>query len=651
MANEATATDQTVRNLISSVTLNYSEQESFNPKIQLALAHASKQGKNGIGKPDFFFMAQGSNASYPVVIEDKPAYDKALYAENDQIVLKYPYTKSYADNGAVWYAKHIVEKSIYHECFAIGATGDAQYLQLQPYFVYLDDNTKTASIKKLNPLIDFSDFSNKEIDEYYRTEVLGEKTVEQQHIEDLQSVSEKLHEDLRNYASLEGENKATVVSALLLALSGDSNLISTMTGSTGEYNHDGDKVFNAINIELRSDHVRPQNPNAEWNNKIRILLNKFSFIKTNVMLNTLNSTLGMTPLKYFATTLKEEVLAHFKQNTDFDVLGNFYGEFVKYGGSDGNSLGIVLTPQHITSLMAELLDIQPEDYVLDPACGSAGFLISAMHRMLKLAGENPTLQTDIRQNHLYGIELQEKLFTVATTNMILRGDGKSNLRLGDMFSFSGSESQDKKINKILFNPPYSQAKNRETQHLSELNFIRHALSMCVKNGKLAVIVPQSTMIGKTKYDKEIKHELLTKHTLDAVVTLNPNTFHGVGVNPVIAIFTAGVPQADNHLVTFVDFRDDGYKVNKHIGLVPDGSEKAKRNKLVQLLRGNLLSFSNDFALKTTITDEDEWLHSFYYFNDEIPTDADFEKTIQDYLAFKFDMTVHGRGDLFNDDVK
>ena len=101
MANEATATDKTVRNLISSVTLNYSEQESFNPKIQLALAHASKQGKNGVGKPDFFFMTQGSNASYPVVIEDKPAYDKALYAENDQIVLKYPYTKSYADNGAV----------------------------------------------------------------------------------------------------------------------------------------------------------------------------------------------------------------------------------------------------------------------------------------------------------------------------------------------------------------------------------------------------------------------------------------------------------------------------------------------------------------------------------------------------------------------
>lgn len=475
----------------------------------------------------------------------------------------------------------------------------------------------------------------------------GGKTVEQQHIDDLQVAVAKLHEDLRNYASLEGENKATVISALLLALSGDPTLLTNLTGSTGEDNRDGDKVFTAIGVELKSDHVRPKSPNSDWNNKISILLNKFSFIKTNVMLNRVNPTLGMTPLKYFATTLEERVLLHFKRNTDYDVLGNFYGEFVKYGGSDGNSLGIVLTPQHITSLMAELIDVQPDDYVLDPACGSASFLISSMHRMLNAVGDNLEKQTEIRQNHLYGVELQEKLFTVATTNMILRGDGKSNLLHGDMFSFSGEYFKTKKINKVLFNPPYSQAKNKQTQQLSELNFIYHALSMCNKNGKLAVIVPQSTMIGKTKYDQNIKIRLLKENTLDAVITLNPDTFYGIGVNPVIAIFTAGVPHNAEHLVTFVDFRDDGYSVHKHIGLVPDGSAKAKRNKLIQLLKGNLISFSNDFALKTTITADDEWLHSFYYFNETIPTDEDFNKTIQDYLAFKFDMTVHGRGDLFD----
>jgi hypothetical protein len=642
MTNEATATDRTVRKLIEQITPKFSEQQAFNPEAQLALMHASKQGKNGIGKPDFFFMSR----SYPVVIEDKPNYERAVYVENNNVSLNYPYTKLYADNGAIWYAKNIVEKSILHECFAIGATGDDHYLQLQPYLVSLPDGEPEAVIKKLNPIVDLMDFAEENITEYYRVEVLGGKTIEQQHIENLQNVAAQLHEDLRNYASLEGENKATVISALLLALSGDPTLLANLTGSTGEDNKDGDKVFTAIKVELKSDHVKPKSPNTDWNNKIDILLNKFSFIKTNIMLNRINSVLGMTPLKYFATTLEEKVLLHFKRNTDYDVLGNFYGEFVKYGGSDSNSLGIVLTPQHITSLMAELIDVQPDDFVMDPACGSAGFLISAMHRMLNEVEDDESKKTDIRQNHLYGIELQEKLFTVATTNMILRGDGKSNLKLGDMFSFSGEEFQKKGINKVLFNPPYSQAKNTATQQLSELSFIRHALDMSVPGGKLAVIVPQSSMIGKTKYDKQLKKEILKQNTLDAVITLNPNTFYGISVNPVIALFTAGRKHPTEKAVTFVDFRDDGYSVSRHIGLVSDGSEKAKRKRLVQLVNGNLISFDNKLAIKTPIAVDDEWLHSFYYFNEAIPTDEYFEKTIQDYLAFKFDMTIHGRGDLF-----
>lgn len=111
MANEATATDQTVRRLIESITTNFSEQEANNANIKLALAHASKQGKNGVGKPDFFFMT----GDYPVVVEDKPAYDRSVYEKDGKVVLEYPYTKTYADNGAVWYAKHIVEKSVYHD--------------------------------------------------------------------------------------------------------------------------------------------------------------------------------------------------------------------------------------------------------------------------------------------------------------------------------------------------------------------------------------------------------------------------------------------------------------------------------------------------------------------------------------------------------
>lgn len=644
MPNEATATDQFVRHLIENIDVAYYEQGSDNFQISTGLKHASKRGTNKPGNPDFSFLVD----NYPVLVEDKPSVYKAnAYDSQGRLLLTQPETVEYADNGAVWYATHVVKNSFFHEAFAVGVAGNSTYAQIQPY--YVSNNDGEITIKKLNRLIDFDDFKPSKIHEYYRVEVLGEPTKEQLQIQDLQKAASSLHEDLRNYGSLEGENKATVVSALLLALSGNPELLlATMTGSQEMDDRDGDKIYNEIQRYLHSSRIQPKNPNAKWTQKVTVVLNKFTFVKTNQVLNSINPTLGITPLKYFAQKLESSVLDHFKSNTDYDILGSFYGEFVKYGGSDGNSLGIVLTPHHITALMTELIDIQPEDYVLDPACGSASFLISAMNRMVQDAKDDKQ-KTDIKQNHLYGVELQEKLFTVATTNMILRGDGKSNLQLDDMFRITPQEMHEKHINKILFNPPYSQAKNKETRKLSELSFIRHALDLSVKGGRLAVIVPQSAMIGKTKYDKQLKAEILEHHTLDAVITCNSNTFYGIGVNPVIALFTAGVPHDPDKMVSFVDYRDDGFVVKKHVGLVDDGSNAVKRRDLVAYLTGKLTNMSSKTALKTTITADDEWLHSFYYFNDEIPSSEDFSKTVQDYLAFKFEQTVHGRAYLFENE--
>lgn len=646
MFNEVTATDQKVRQLLQEVDIDFYEQGSNIIELSKGLSHASKQGTGRAGKPEFTFISNG----YPVVVEDKPTLDKKELVDDDgKLIFDSDATIEFADNGAVWYAQHIVEESTFHEVFAIGASGSSSLIYIQPYYVYLN-NEGDAKYKKLPTITNFTDFTENNISEYYRVNVRGEKTKEQLEIEDLQKTASQLHEDMRNYASLEGENKATVISGILLALEQDRDISSRMLGSQDLENKDGDIIYTAIKAKLNSNSTLPNNKNSTWIQKISIILNKFNFIKTNIMLNEINDSLGVTPLKYFTQTLMDKVISHFNKNTDFDILGDFYGEFVKYGDSDGNSLGIVLTPHHITSLMTELIDIKPSDYVLDPACGSAGFLISAMDKML-INVNNEKEKSDIKQNHLYGIEIQEKLFTVATTNMILRGDGKSNLQLANMFKVDSEEMKKHKINKILFNPPYSQAKNKATRNLSELNFIKKALSMMNPEGKMAVIVPQSAMIGKTKADKIIKQELLKDNTLDAVITMNPNTFYGIGVNPVIAIFTAGIPHENNKLVSFVDFRDDGYKVNKHLGLLPDGSEKIKREELVQYLKHNLVlsPHSNLKALRSTITAADEWLYSFYYFDDSIPEPELFAKTVQDYLAFKFDQTIHGRGYLFDED--
>ncbi|MBT0879696.1 N-6 DNA methylase, partial [Campylobacter sp. 2018MI01] len=116
---------------------------------------------------------------------------------------------------------------------------------------------------------------------------------------------------------------------------------------------------------------------------------------------------------------------------------------------------IVLTPKHITELFCDLLELKPSDRVLDPCCGTAGFLIAAMHKMLSKA-TNEIEKNNIRKNQLFGIEEQSYMFSIATTNMILRGDGKSNLENSDCLAQIPSQLHlEKRCNIGMINPPYS----------------------------------------------------------------------------------------------------------------------------------------------------------------------------------------------------
>ena len=169
----------------------------------------------------------------------------------------------------------------------------------------------------------------------------------------------------------------------------------------------------------------------------------------------------------------------------------------------------------------------------------------------------------------------------------------------------------------------------------------------VKGGRCAVIVPQSSMTGKTKEEQAIKTNILKHHTLEGAITLNKDTFYGVGTMPCIAIFTAGVPHKPDHICKFINFENDGYKVAPHIGLLETESAKDKKQHLLDVWFDRI-DADTKFCVKTTVEDTDEWLHSFYYFNDEIPTDADFEKTIGDYLTFEFSMIMQGRQYLFEE---
>lgn len=199
----------------------------------------------------------------------------------------------------------------------------------------------------------------------------------------------------------------------------------------------------------------------------------------------------------------------------------------------------------------------------------------------------------------------------------------------------------------MLNPPYSQGTKNDPD-LYEISFTKHLLDSLLPNSKCAVIVPQSSMTGKTNEEKSIKENILKHHTLEGVIMLQKDTFYGIGVIPCIAVFTSGQPHPKDKICKFINFEDDGYKVAPHIGLLETEAAKDKKQHLLDVWFDRIEA-ENKFCVKTTVTAEDEWLHSFYYFNDEIPAQEDFEKTVGDYLTFEFSMIMRGRKYLFEED--
>ena len=148
-----------------------------------------------------------------------------------------------------------------------------------------------------------------------------------------------------------------------------------------------------------------------------------------------------------------------KKVNNIDIIGKFYSEFLRYTGGDGKGLGIVLTPTHITDLFCDLAEVNKNSKVLDICIGTGGFLISAMKRMIE---NDPTVaEIDyIYKNSLVGVETQTNMFALSVANMIIRGDGKTNLSQANCFDIKTQDLQKYGCNIGLINPPYSQKKEK-----------------------------------------------------------------------------------------------------------------------------------------------------------------------------------------------
>lgn len=630
MGKKEVKTDLWVANQLSLCNIDFDPQGSNVLEINNALKTASKRGTGNAGFPEYVAVID----DFLVVIEDKASLDKHLkYTESGIIDFSVKAVTDYAVNGAYFYAKHVAQNTNFHKIFALGVSGDAKHHRITP--VWVDDR---EGYKILPDVESFISFSSSNIFDYYTRFVLEESTDTEKTTEQILKDAAELHEYLRTYGSLKDQDKPLVVSGILLALDEIESGSFSLDFLVGDnVSTDGDKIFDAISRRLKRSNVGPDAKRDK-------LMSEFSIIRTSARLNEKDKKLGKTPLKFYAEFLKKNVFDIIKyKSSSEDFIGRFYGEFMSYSGGDGQSLGIVLTPSHICELFCELLDIKPCDIVLDPCCGTGGFLVAAMHHMINGVNDD-TLKKDIKKRHLHGFEIQSNMFAIACTNMILRDDGNSNIACLDFLNQNSAKVQLKGSTIGMMNPPYSQGTKDDPAQF-ELSFIEHLLDSLVVGGKAAVIVPQSSMTGKYKAEAQFKASILKHHTLEGVITCNTDTFYGVGVNPVIAVFTAHEPHPINKLAKFIDFRDDGFVVRPHIGLVEGPSAKDKRSHLLDVWF-NRVEPESKFCVSSLVNAEDEWLHSYFYFNDEVPTEAEFEKTVVDFLTFEFFMVVQGKNYLF-----
>jgi len=194
-------------------------------------------------------------------------------------------------------------------------------------------------------------------------------------------------------------------------------------------------------------------------------------------------------------------------NAGRDILGKFYEEFLKYA-NDANEHGIVFTPRHITRFAAQVVDVQQSDVVFDPACGTGGFLVAALDKVIEDGGNTDKFKT----SNIYGIEQDASIAALAIVNMIFRGDGSSNIFEGDGLELSLNELRP---TKVLMNPPFGLDEDYEHK------FVDRALDDMQRGGLLFAVLPRSVMNSKQneRGGAVWRANLLKQHTLVAVIQL------------------------------------------------------------------------------------------------------------------------------------
>lgn len=645
---------------LKSYKLDYKlEQESLNTEIDQALNdYYSKNGGVGGNRPDAKLLLQDKNlVNYPILIEYKGYKDKLVKLDFEGKVANktaknqpdFKNINSYAVNGAVHYANALLHYTSYTDIIAIGMTGfkdDSGNLEYEIGVYYVsksnfgigqkvDDYTDFSFLKKTN----FDKFIDK-VKKLKLTQDEIERLKEQRE-QEINTSLVKLNNDIyQNEKGLSERDRVYLVAASIIATLGVPGKVAALEkqelkSSTEEENRDGDIILRKIKAFLNEKNL----PQEKRELIVRTLQNTLTTDNINKVEN------GESQLKRVFTKIVDDLGIYYKIGLTTDFTGKLFNEMYSWLGFSQDKLNdVVLTPAYVATLLARLARVNMDSYVWDFATDSAGLLVASMNEMLNDAKDKikspdkfAIKSAEIKANQLLGLEILSEVYMLAILNMILMGDGSSNIlnkdSLKEFDGHYGFGKTDEKFpaDAFVLNPPYSAQGNG-------MIFVEKALSMMSK-GYAAIIIQNSAGSGKaTEYNKKI----LKHSTLLASIKMPIDLFIGKSsVQTNIYVFRVGEAHQKDDTVKFIDFSVDGYtRTNRKkasCNLRDTDHAKERYAELVDLVRFgksklNIFTEKEYYEGKIDPNNGADWNQTTPI--DTKPTLEDFKKTVSDYLAWE-----------------
>lgn len=581
----------------SDTSIKIEEQSSDNPIIRDCLKKASKRGC-GIGKPEF--IVQFLNTDILLVIECK-----ALTSYHESTTKNK--FEDYAVDGALLYGKHLSKE--FH-VISIGISGESEESLRISNYLWIKDSFSPVSLN-------IDRLCSK--DEYLRV-IKSTNEKKEYDIQNIKKNTKSIHKTLREKIKITDELKPIIISAVLLALS-EGSFVNTYKQQT--------TPKSLLKLMLTSIENKLDSIEGMPADKVEIMMTNFKSLTSINKLN--NNKSDDTDFLEVINRVKNEIWPYINIEHSFDYIGEFYKEFLSYTDGNKKGLGIVLTPNHITDLFCELANLSINDRVLDPCCGTGGFLISAMNYMLKQT-DDPIEQKNIRRNQLIGIESESKMFTLAASNMIIRGDGKSNLYNCSCFDTEiHKKIKEKHRPTVAFmNPPYSQTDDGG----GELDFVINMLELLEPGGLGIAIIPINCVCSVLSREVEKRKRILEKHTLIGVMSMPTTLFYPVGTVTCVVLFQAHRPHDIAKKSWFAYCRNDGFIVSRNSGRI-DRNKKWDDIKQMWIKAFLNREKIEKFSVLKAVQYSDEWCAEAYLQPnyDEIK-EEDFYDAVEEYFIFK-----------------